>query len=370
MKKETFTITFETITPLFTGNASGEMTKIEPSSIMGSLRFWVELFCYFSGIEGNMDSLNDSLDYKKFRNALKNSNIKEESSFETINEILADDNISIPSRIFGCTGWKSLVEISEIEPCNTFCFGNYFGLNRIYLKGSRWFFPKNYFFGEFKVKIKTVSILKKTVILPLLAFIEKYGFLGAKNNLGFGRVEIKKIVEKVENKKKKVNHNNFTQFNLRILKRKEYRYKIDSIIQEDSSMDESSKSFEFLKKIFNCDKFYCHNERDFKEKNKLGKIDKCILKFELFAMEEYNFENCIKRLLSIKSKIRKCLKPQNNIKKKKQWYNLQYKIFGNRGKHATKIIPFITRIRENDEEKYECALISIAGILNGGYNDK
>jgi CRISPR-associated protein Cmr1 len=47
-------VKFETLTPLWTGNAWGQCMEIRPSSILGSLRFWFEVLCYFNGI------INDS----------------------------------------------------------------------------------------------------------------------------------------------------------------------------------------------------------------------------------------------------------------------------------------------------------------------
>ncbi len=43
-------ITFKTITPLWTGDAWQENKEIRPSSLIGSLRFWFEVICYFAEI--------------------------------------------------------------------------------------------------------------------------------------------------------------------------------------------------------------------------------------------------------------------------------------------------------------------------------
>jgi CRISPR-associated protein Cmr1 len=43
-------VKFETITPLYTGDAWQNCKEIKPSSIMGSLRFWFEVLCYFNEI--------------------------------------------------------------------------------------------------------------------------------------------------------------------------------------------------------------------------------------------------------------------------------------------------------------------------------
>lgn len=47
-------IKFETLTPLYTGSVDArKMKEIQPASIMGSLRFWFDVICHFSGINDN-----------------------------------------------------------------------------------------------------------------------------------------------------------------------------------------------------------------------------------------------------------------------------------------------------------------------------
>ena len=61
--KEEVQVTFQTITPIWTGDAWGECKEIKPSAIMGSLRFWFEIFCHFSGIRVKE---KEELNYKNF----------------------------------------------------------------------------------------------------------------------------------------------------------------------------------------------------------------------------------------------------------------------------------------------------------------
>ena len=69
-------VTFQTLTPLWTGDAWGESKEIRPSSIMGSLRFWFEVICYFAGITKKdyykNGKLNDDLDKEKFEKLFEN----------------------------------------------------------------------------------------------------------------------------------------------------------------------------------------------------------------------------------------------------------------------------------------------------------
>ena len=103
---EQIKVKFETITPIWTGDAWGENSEIRPSSIMGSLRFWFEVYCHFSGIEVKE---KEELNYKKFIEKRKENPTKDEF------EILQELGITLSSQIFGCTGWKSRIEIEKIE---------------------------------------------------------------------------------------------------------------------------------------------------------------------------------------------------------------------------------------------------------------
>ncbi|WP_457568695.1 type III-B CRISPR module RAMP protein Cmr1, partial [Desulfurobacterium sp.] len=123
-RRKELKVTFNTLTPLWTGDAWGESKEIRPSSIMGSLRFWFEVICYFAGITKKEDyengKLNDKLDDKKFKEEV----LKNGANFEGVDKTLTEVGISLPSRVFGCTGWKGWMRIKRIEPIEDYCFGN------------------------------------------------------------------------------------------------------------------------------------------------------------------------------------------------------------------------------------------------------
>ncbi|KIM12164.1 MAG: hypothetical protein KU38_04475 [Sulfurovum sp. FS08-3] len=106
--KEKIEIEFETITPIWTGDAWSENSELKATAIMGSLRFWFEVYCHFAGIEVKE---KEELDYGEF--------IKQRKKIENIDksddEILSDMKVTLVSRIFGCTGWKSRIEIEKIS---------------------------------------------------------------------------------------------------------------------------------------------------------------------------------------------------------------------------------------------------------------
>ncbi|RTZ60487.1 MAG: hypothetical protein DSZ31_01930 [Gammaproteobacteria bacterium] len=73
MAKIPVEVTFETITPLWTGNAWGEMNEIRPSALIGNLGFWFEVLMYFGGVleekyfDREKGRFEKELDYKEFR---------------------------------------------------------------------------------------------------------------------------------------------------------------------------------------------------------------------------------------------------------------------------------------------------------------
>lgn len=98
----------------------------------------------------------------------------------------------MPSRIFGCTGLKSKIAIKNIIHGEAKDYLNLWNKPPIKVKGSQrgWPFPDKYFYEKFTIEfsVENKSILKD-ILFPLLNFIEKYGYLGGKNNLGFGRAK-------------------------------------------------------------------------------------------------------------------------------------------------------------------------------------
>ena len=122
MKTE-INVTFKTITPLWTGNAWGECNELKPSAIIGSLRFWFEVYWYIkkqqnietlntNGIpDDNLSKLEKPKENKTFQKLLiKNISLTQKFE-EAIDKTLDELGLSVPSRIFGCTGWKSRIAI-------------------------------------------------------------------------------------------------------------------------------------------------------------------------------------------------------------------------------------------------------------------
>jgi len=222
MKVHEHTVHFETITPLRFGDAWLEnKAPSKASAIMGSLRFWFEVICYLSGItkpddyssrskEGNI-ILKANLEQKEFQDKLKTLMKETESNLsmeELIGKLLQEMKIPLPARVFGCTGWRGLIQIKEIklkEQTRRFNLSSKVGISksdpyapilkndycppRSNLKYSVHYFPDG-FYGSFDVIFLTDKNTAQHILFPLLKFIERYGFVGGAWNSGYGRVKV------------------------------------------------------------------------------------------------------------------------------------------------------------------------------------
>ena len=317
---ENLTIKFETITPLFTGDEEGRCLEIKPSSIIGSIRFWFEIYCHFAGIEvKEKEELKDK-DYQKILKKLK-----EDINNDNIDKYIFDElPLTLSSKIFGCTGWKSRIEIESIKYLNDDYFGNKLNLSDRIISNKRWFFVKSYFFGKFEIIFKTTQEIRDNILLPLLNFIQKYGFLGAKNNIGYGRVRV---------------------------------------LNPNVSSYDVIKTSKFGEKDISLNKI-------FEEKELSQNLNR--LSFKKIEIFKTNFNNndlkiVIKNLLVEKSKLRK--KESNKYTRHYKFGSIAKDIYKNKkynieikGPNATKIIPLISK--END--KYIGKFLSIWGIQNFG----
>ncbi|MEG6567562.1 RAMP superfamily CRISPR-associated protein [Thermoanaerobacterium saccharolyticum] len=342
---EKINIKVETVAPLYTGNAFGNMSEIEPQSIIGSLRFWFETYLKAAKIDIDYDYKSGEVNAEDYRKSilkfvnngmsLKNAKIKSMSKLQW------------PSLIFGCNGLKGLIEIDKIN-FNSSDIGNALNLpfaiykkkneqNFIEIKTKRdhdkikqdlsqkheirnyhfWYFPNKYFVGTFDVifKIEDNDTTEK-IFYPLLNFIENYGYLGGKNNLGFGRVKFS-----LENK----TLNSFDNFDFSA-------YTTDNNLLNINNVIENIKE---IKDLYTIDKIG------------LYKITDNLLK---------NTNEIIKELLAQKAQERIDFRKYDDK-------DLRHYIFGaisTRGgdedTNATKIIPWINKTNDNN---YEYGFISV-----------
>lgn len=317
---EKIKIKVETVTPLYTGNAFGNMSEIEPQSIVGSLRFWFETYLkaakkldidsdYKSGEVNAEDYRKNILGFVNNGISLKNAKIK------------AMRELQLPSLIFGCNGLKGLIEIDTINFDEDEIKNNKFHPLKISIdnRTSKWYFPNKYFIGTFDVifKIEDNDIIEK-IFYPLLNFIENYGYLGGRNNLGFGRVKFS-----LENK----TLNSFDDFDFSIHTNYNNLSNIGNVVEKVGKIED----------LYTADK---------------------IGLYMVAKKQRINIIDIIKELLAQKAQAR--------AKFKNDYANLddlRHYIFGaisakdkNNTTNATKIIPWINKINDNS---YEYGFISI-----------
>jgi len=224
----------------------------------------------------------------------------------------------LASRIFGCTGWKSRIEIEKISfqedtqyqyPTGKISFESleyekeYFDKKDNKKKKKKiipsWYFSKG-FFGTINITFKTTAEIKQNILLPLLNFIEQYAFIGAKNNIGYGRVKILNM--------NKVDSFGFGKFGL-----------------QDSDINQLVQTKKLVTNSFNSNK---------------------------------NLEQLIKELLEQKANLRKKITNQEDrhykfgTVKKAHWENIEVP-------QATKIIPLISK---NKDGSYSGQFLSIVEI--------
>ena len=372
-------VEFETITPIFTGDAWGKNSEIKASSVMGSLRFWFEVYCHFTGIDvKEKEELKDK-DYQRILQNLK-KDIDDGKDIDDIDKYIFDRlPLTLSSKIFGCTGWKSQTEIESIRYLDDYCFGNRLNLPSKIIPSKNWFFAKPYFFGKFEVIFKVNSIVLNDFLF-LLSFMNDYGYIGGKNNIGYGRVKIDKLI--IDNK----NHN-LEVFKNRILQ----KYTINL----------STQSFNIIKEILGVESFYCQTERDFD--NKVNNLPQKVILLVTENTQNQDYQHLTEQLIEKKIKLRNCLrhncekifkekcfenkkfKKDNeiecndnkkikcqkfyNISPYKEWKNFRHYIFGTTSgeSNATKVIPYFNAIKNNDQWKInEYGFLSIVGIKTFG----
>lgn len=350
-------VSFETITPLFTGDVNQKMTEIRPASIMGSLRFWFDVICHFSGINGNFKYDKD----KKKKIKIHEEYLKILNTDEQVydHDICNKLMLTPTEYYFGNTGWKSKIGIEAINPLKNWPIGNKlnlpFGIKycdreqrwKNLLRMDRscnqrdfhcWFFEIPYFWGSFEISFNVESRrIKDNILFPLLNFIQEYGFLGGKNNIGFGRV---KVLEK------DVTSNPITVCGIPIDK---HKYLCEKELEYDK--------LKLFKDIL----------LNVKKSDDYMQISK---KIQVINVTNYqvNKNELIGNLYL--ELIKNLLLKKMNLRRKISDDKLRHKIFGStreKDTEASKIIPFI---QKNENEQFVGNLISFAGILSLEEGDK
>jgi len=208
--------TFKTLTPLWTGDAWGENTEIRPSSIIGGFRFWFEVYCQLIGCPiGKMsekgipsDNLDDYVKGYNKRNKIKETfysllekELKDYSYNNALINVLNKIELPLPSKIFGCTGWKSQIEIEridfskyELKKSDIDFSALYDKLNTVQTQSSEFWANKLLFTDKKEIilfeDIQIFLFVNETVEEEFMEFLKFYKgkiiVIGSKKSFGFG----------------------------------------------------------------------------------------------------------------------------------------------------------------------------------------
>ncbi|SDF83250.1 CRISPR-associated protein Cmr1 [Thermoanaerobacter thermohydrosulfuricus] len=367
MSKKEVTVHLETITPLWTGDAWQENGKIRPSSLMGSLRFWFEVICYFAGIVSKKEFDSNTGRFNKVK--VKNEDNVEDREKKLINEILKNGNdiktvinflnnngYPIPAIIFGTTGWKGLIEIKEIKLLEDYCFGNKLNLpERICIskqngeikenndcpksRDKNWsvfYLSQPYFYGKLEIKFLVEEEILNSIFYPLLNFMDKYGYWGGKWNIGYGKLRVTAVKQNNNGENWKIEKFNFSLF--------------------ENKNDEEFGSEKYLRSVSNFDDLIQGNNKKIKILNKISDNQN-----SNNQDSNKDLRDVIKELIKQKAEIRTTV---SNSKDR------HYK-FGKTGKsksedlpQGSKILPYIKKEIKKEEESFVGGFLSIVDLIN------
>jgi CRISPR-associated protein Cmr1 len=180
----------KTLTPLWTGGVEkGKMDRIHETGIIGSLRWWFELF-----VRGLGGLVNDPTTDK--RGGFDPEKYKKSTASDR-RARLHDAGLCDASQVFGATGWRRRFRllIQDSTSPDTSC-GQNIRANRSYTdtrgnsRTPTWYFPGSPQSGSFTIQIQsTAQDFPQKVIDGLLQFMADWAAIGARAQMGFGVIE-------------------------------------------------------------------------------------------------------------------------------------------------------------------------------------
>lgn len=347
MSKKEVTVHLETITPLWTGDAWQENGKIRPSSLMGSLRFWFEVICYFGSIvtEEHFDRNTGRFDRVKGKSKGKDDEEKKEEKklrqkilesgtvIKTIINSLTESGYSIPAIVFGTTGWRGLIEIKEVKYDERNFKEKPKG--RI-IPNKNWYWGSASYQGSLEIKFLVEEEILNSIFYPLLNFMDKYGYWGGKWNIGYGKLRVTAVKQNNNGENWKIEKFNFSLF--------------------ENKNDEEFGSEKYLRSVSNFDDLIQGNNKKIKILNKISDNQN-----SNNQDSNKDLRDVIKELIKQKAEIRTTV---SNSKDR------HYK-FGKTGKsksedlpQGSKILPYIKKEIKKEEESFVGGFLSIVDLIN------
>jgi len=164
------TVTLETLTPLWTGDVAGKCDRVHETGIIGSLRWWYEALVRGLG-DRACDPTDTTCEYKPNK---------------------SNNGLCDACHVFGTTGWQRrfrLIIEDHTEPL----WSPPTQMLNVRPPGRRrgWYLPPGRV-GQIRLRLTgDSSVLVKMV--TLLRFLERWGAIGAKPQLGYGLFRIVEI---------------------------------------------------------------------------------------------------------------------------------------------------------------------------------
>ncbi len=180
-------ITLRTLTPLWTGGVDGACDRLHETGLIGSLRWWYEALV--RGLGGDACDPTEhtcTFDEEKYRK----STAKEER------QRLRDAGLCDACQLFGATGWARRFRVSIVDDSTQPIWKDPSPLNiRPPDRNRGWFLPPGRM-GSVTLQITGENL---SALAQLLLFIEQWGNLGAKPQLGYGvfRIENHADIEQI-----------------------------------------------------------------------------------------------------------------------------------------------------------------------------
>ncbi len=175
---ETLTISIKTLTPIWTGDVNGRCSEIKETGIIGSMRWWYEAIVRrLGGRACDPTERGCSLDINEYNNTTRLKKSKQEA--------LHDGGLCDVCQVFGTTGWKKQFNLSIIQDNTNPAWEDDITLNiRPPQRNRGWFLPSGRT-GSFSIRMDgdqdEISHLSS-----LFLFLESWGAIGAKSQLGYG----------------------------------------------------------------------------------------------------------------------------------------------------------------------------------------
>ncbi|MCX8066816.1 MAG: type III-B CRISPR module RAMP protein Cmr1 [Anaerolineae bacterium] len=184
------TVTFKTLTPFWTGGVGGVSDRLYETGLLGSLRWWYEAIV--RGLGGSACDPTEhacNFDEEKYRR----------SQATDRRQRLRDAGLCDACQVFGATGWRRRFRLEVVEDRTRVAWSPSSEMLNIRPPDRRrgWFLPPGRM-GTFTLRfIGEEEALN--MVAALLLFLEQWGTLGAKPQLGYGvfqLVDRPKIVER------------------------------------------------------------------------------------------------------------------------------------------------------------------------------